>query len=230
MSHTLQSIKQWPEHERPRERLLSQGPSGLSDAELVAILLRSGTPGKDAVSFARELLQACGGLRGLVKENLLQPESFKGLGPAKKASLAAATEIARRQLREEITGKNVVSDPEAVMNYLLCSLRDRKREVFKILLLDKGNRVLKEADLFEGTLDQTFVYPREIVREALAAHAAAVILVHNHPSGRTEPSAEDRHMTEKIKAACETVGVKVLDHVIVGHNRFFSFKAEGLLE
>ncbi|MSR77706.1 MAG: JAB domain-containing protein [Candidatus Omnitrophica bacterium] len=224
-----QSIKSWPEKERPRERIFNHGSGSLSDAELVALLLRSGMRGKDVISFSRELLQQRGGLRGLFSSEWKGLEQVKGLGPAKIAAILAVKEICIRQLREEMMGKNVIQDPQSVMQYLYTSMRDHKREVFKVLFLDKGNRVIDEQDLFEGTVDQTAVHPREVVKAALDHHATAVILVHNHPSGRTQPSMEDRAMTCKLQGACHAVGISILDHIIIGDNQCFSFSEHRLL-
>lgn len=154
-------IHAWPKFERPRERLLAKGVETLSDAELLAVLLRTGVKGKDAVSLARELLAKSGGLRRFLAEELKTLKGEKGLGSAKIATLLAATEIARRALRQEIIGKNVIRDPESVLNYLYASMRDRKKEVFKVLFLDKANRVIDEVDLFHGTIDETAIHPRE---------------------------------------------------------------------
>lgn len=223
------SITNWPKRERPRERLLVEGAKALSDAELLAVLLRNGIKGKDAVVLGRELLAKHGGLRGFLSLEANALKGEKGLGQAKIAALLAVKEIARRSLREEIIGKNVVRDPESVIEYLHATMRDRKREVFKVLFLNKANRIIDEADIFEGTIDEATVHPRELVKAALDRHAAAIILVHNHPSGRTEPSPEDRTITAKLQSACLAVSIKVLDHVIVGDNSCFSFNERGLL-
>ena len=209
--------------------MLEQGACVLSDAELIAILLRNGTKGKDAISLSRELLHTFAGLRGLFSAGPEELQKVRGLGRAKSAALAAAMEIARRQLREEIVGKNIIRDPESVVHYLTLAMRDQKREVFKALFLNKANRILAERDLFHGTVDSSAVHPREVVKAALDHHATAVIFVHNHPSGRVTPSPEDRHMTQTLKAALETVSVKVLDHLIIGDNQHFSFCEHGLL-
>jgi len=228
--HHSKSIKFWPAAERPRERLLREGSAHLTDSELLAILIRNGLQGKDAISLGRELLTRFGGLRGLIAASSQELQTIKGLGPAKVAALLAALEIARRQLREEIHGKNIVKDPQSVYDYLISSLRDKKKEIFKVLFLNKANRILGESDMFEGTVDQTMVHPREILRSAIERNATSVILVHNHPSGRTQPSHEDLEMTRKIRAACETAGVIVLDHIIVADNEYFSFNEHQLLE
>jgi len=216
-------IRNWPSAERPREKMMENGPAALSDAELLAVLLRTGTRGKDAVAFSRDLVGQFGGLRGLMKQDLNALRKIKGLGPAKIASLLSATELARRQLKERVLLKDVVRDPQGVFEYLSFALRDRQKELFKVLYLNKANALIGEKDLFAGTVDEAAVHPREIVQSALERHATAVILVHNHPSGRTQPSREDVEITKKIKAACESVSIRVLDHVIIGHNDYFSF-------
>lgn len=222
------SIKLWPKSERPRERLRDHGVEALTDAELIALLLRNGVRGKDAIGLARDLVVRFGGLRGMAAANWNNLRKVKGLGPAKIASLLAASEITRRQLKEELIGTNAVRDPQTVLAYLTSSLRDKKKEIFKVLFLNKANIVLAAKDLFQGTVDETVVHPREIIQAALDLHATGIILVHNHPSGRIEPSTEDIQMTQKIKLACEAVSVKVVDHIIVGDNQFFSFREHGL--
>ena len=219
------SISTWPKSERPRERLLEKGAATLSDAEILAVLLRNGIKGKDAVALSRELLSQFGGIRGFLSADKRELKKIKGLGAAKIATLLAATEIARRSLREELIGKNVIRDPESVIAYLQASMRDKKKEVFKVLFLNKANRIIDEADLFEGTVDEAAVHPREVVKAALDCHATAIILVHNHPSGRVEPSAEDRVITHRIQAACSSVNIKMLDHIIVGGSRYHSLRA-----
>lgn len=223
-------IKSWPEAERPRERILSKDAQALSDAELLAILFGSGVRGMDAVSFARSILQEHGGLRGLFaleKEKLLK---IKGLGPAKIAALCAAGEIAKRKACETAFKADSVREPAAVIRYLQLSMQDQAVEIFKVLFLDKANKIIAESDMFRGTIDEAAVYPREIVRQAILKNATAVILVHNHPSGRVEPSPEDRELTRKVRSACSSVSVKVLDHIIIGDGHYFSFAEQGLLE
>lgn len=217
-------IRSWPAQERPRERIIEQGPAGLSDAELIALLLRNGIKGKDAITFARQLISEYGGLRGLFSAGYPELKKVKGLGAAKIAALLSAAELAKRELREELSGKDIVRDPQSVVDYLSADLRDRKKEIFKVLFLDRGNRILAERNLFHGTVDQAMVHPREIVKAALDLHASSVVLVHNHPSGRTEPSREDQEMTRKVQAALQTVSIKVLDHIIIGDNQYFSFR------
>lgn len=222
-------VLSWPESERPRERLLKHGAEALSDAELVALLLRNGAKGKDVMALARELLSQWGGIRGLFATECRSLFQIKGLGPAKISALLAVSEIAKRRQREEAIGKNVLRDPQAVISYLFSALRDQKREVFKVLFLNKANCVIAEKDLFYGTVDETAIHPREVVQAALEYHATGLILVHNHPSGRIQPSREDSEMTRKLQAACETISVRILDHIIIGDNQYFSFSEQHLL-
>ncbi|MCB9799302.1 MAG: DNA repair protein RadC [Candidatus Omnitrophica bacterium] len=222
-------IHQWPEAEKPRERLRRLGASQLTDAELLAILLRSGTVGKDAVHLAREMLARFGGIRSLLNAGVRDLECFSGLGAAKIATLLAVNELARRGQREGLLKKNALCDPGAVMEYLYTALSERKKEVFKVIYLDKANCILDERDLFHGTVDAAMVHPREVIHSALESHASALILVHNHPSGRTEPSREDRELTVQLKKACEAVGIQVLDHLIIGQHKYYSFREHGLL-
>lgn len=228
-SSQAQGIKSWPASERPRERLIQNGIGSLSDAELVAIQLRAGIKGKDAIALARELLARFGGLRGLLSVGRHELKQIKGLGDAKIAALLSAIEISKRQLKEEIIGKNIVRDPKSVMDYLYSTLRDKKREVFKVLFLNKANCIIAEEDLFEGTVDETAVHPREVLKAALEKSATGLILVHNHPSGRIFPSREDQEITRKLQSICMPVGVKILDHIIVGDNQYFSFSERNLL-
>ncbi len=225
----IKSIKQWPKGERPREKLLQRGSETLSDAELLAILFGHGIQGQDAVSFARSLLLEFGGLRGLLHQKPAAFGKIKGLGSAKTAMLAAVREIGLRQLREKMIGQNFIRSPQAVTDYLTAALRDQKREIFKVLFLDKTLRILGEKDLFYGTIDEAAVHPREIVKAALEYHASNLVLVHNHPSGKIDPSREDYEITQKIKAACQTVSVRVLDHIIIGENQYFSFSERNSL-
>ncbi|PIQ86184.1 MAG: hypothetical protein COV74_05775 [Candidatus Omnitrophica bacterium CG11_big_fil_rev_8_21_14_0_20_45_26] len=229
MANAQLSIKSWPVSERPRERLLAQGTEALSDAELLAIILRHGVQGKDAIALGRDLLSQHGGFRELLSKGVRDLSRTKGLGKAKIASLLALSEITKRTLREKIIGKSFIRDPESILDYLYVSLRDRKREVFKVIFLNKANQIIGEKDLFEGTVDSAAVHPREIVKAVLDHHATAVILVHNHPSGRTAPSNEDKDVTAGIVSACQTISTKVLDHLIIGNNQYFSFVEAGLM-
>jgi DNA repair protein RadC len=222
-------IADWPLQERPRERLLSQGAGGLSDAELVAVCLRSGVRGKSAVDLARELIARFGGLSGLLAADLPALLQAKGLGDAKAAQLASVLELARRSLRENLKANSALTSPGAVRDYLRLTLGARAHEVFVVLLLDAQHRVLSSAELFRGTLTQTSVYPREVVKAALAANAAAVIFAHNHPSGVAQPSQADELLTRQLKEALALVDIKVLDHFIVAGNQTLSFAERGLL-
>jgi DNA repair protein RadC len=223
------SIADWPSQERPRERLLAQGAAGLSDAELVAVCLRSGTRGKSAVDLARELIASFGGLAGLLGADLQKLLQVRGLGAAKSAQLAAVVELARRSLRDGLRAGNALTSPGAVRDYLRLALAARDHEVFVALFLDAQHRVLRSAELFRGTLTQTSVYPREVVKAALAANAAAVIFAHNHPSGLAQASLADELLTRQLKDALALVEIRVLDHFIVAGNQTLSFAERGLL-
>ncbi|MCA3220175.1 MAG: DNA repair protein RadC [Burkholderiales bacterium] len=222
-------IKDWPESERPRERLLSHGPATLSDAELLAIFLRTGVAGASALDLARALLQRFDGLNALVAASLTEFTATKGLGEAKYVQLQAAIELARRALDEELRRNTVLSSPDRVRQYLQLRLGQREHEVFAVLYLDAQNRLLKTEELFRGTLTQTSVHPREVVKQALRHNAAAVILAHNHPSGLAEPSRADELLTKVLKEALALVEVRVLDHLIVTANSAVSFAERGLL-
>ena len=198
-------IKSWPKSERPRELLLEKGSEYVSGAGLVAILLRTGIKGKDAVTLGRELLKHFSGLRGLLNANKKDLEEIKGLGTAKIAQLLAATEIAKRQLKEEIVGKTVIHGPEDVLEYLSLSMSNLKEEAFKVIYLNSANVVLAAEDLFKGTIDQSAVYPREIIKRAFELNASGLIFVHNHPSGNLEPSQYDLSLNEKLNKACHAV-------------------------
>jgi DNA repair protein RadC len=222
------AISHWPLAERPRERLLTQGPGALSDAELLAVLLRTGARGKSAVDLGRELLARFGGLCGLFASPARLVE-VKGLGSAKAAQLAAALEIARRSLNENLRSGDALTSPGAVRDYLRLALSAREHEVFLCVWLDAQHRALACEEIFRGTLTQTSVYPREIVKAALSANAAAVIFAHNHPSGAAQPSRADELLTRNLKDALALVEVKVLDHFIVARGHALSFAERGLL-
>ena len=225
---TKHGIKSWPKSERPRELLLEKGSEYVSDAGLVAILLRIGTEGKDAVTLARELLKHFGGLRGLLNADKKDLENIKGLGTAKIAQLLAATEIAKRQLKEEIVGKAVINGPEDVLEYISLSMSNLKEEVFKVIYLNSANVVLAAEDLFKGTVDQSAVYPREIIKRAFDLNASGLIFVHNHPSGTLKPSKHDLSLNEKLVKACRAVDLTPLDHLIIGPIGHISFKEKDL--
>lgn len=223
------TIKDWPEDERPRERLLAHGPQVLSDAELIALFLRTGTAGRTALDLGREALARFGGLSGLLAAAPAELTSIPGLGPAKSAQLQAVLELARRSLREDVRRDSVLGSPAAVRDYLRLTLARREHEVFMALFLDAQNRLLVAEELFRGTLTQTSVYPREVVKRALALNAAAVILAHNHPSGVAEPSRSDEMLTANLRQALAMVDVRVLDHLIVAGAAMVSFAERGLL-
>lgn len=210
------SIRDWPAAERPREKLLAQGAAALSDAELLAIFLRTGLPGLSAVDMARQLLRDFGSLRALLEAGLPDFASHAGLGPAKFAQLQAVLEMARRHLAERLQRDSALESPQAVRDYLKARLRHEPHEVFACLFLDARHRVLAFEALFQGSIDGASVYPRQVVKRALAHNAAALILTHNHPSGVAEPSQADRSLTLRLKEALALVDVRVLDHFIVG--------------
>lgn len=224
------SLTERPSSERPREKLLERGPEVLSDAELVAILLRTGVPGQDAIALAHSLIQEFGSLYGLLSAPSKALTGKLGLGPAKTAQLIAVLELARRTLREEMAQGVSLSSVDSVRRYLQLSLAHRKFEIFHALWLDAQNRLIASEELFRGTLNQTSVYPREVVRRALQHNAAAVIFAHNHPSGVADPSGADEHLTTQLQAALRLVDVQVLDHFIVaGLGEPYSFSERGKL-
>jgi len=223
------SITDWPEDERPREKLLKHGADTLSHAELLAIFLRTGLPGKSAVDLARDLLEEFGGLVGLLSAHETEFCKAKGLGKAKFAQLQAVLELSRRYLFDEIAGRDVLTSPEATRQYLKARLRAYPHEVFACLFLDNRHRVIEYRELFRGTIDGASVHPREVVREAMRWNAAAVIFAHNHPSGVAEPSQADLRITQRLREALDLVEVRVLDHIVVGEGGGTSFAERGLL-
>ncbi|MGY2373709.1 RadC family protein [Pseudomonas sp. SDO524_S393] len=210
------SIRDWPAAERPREKLLEGGAQSLSDAELLAIFLRTGVSGRSAVDLARHLLAQFGGLRPLLEANLALFSQQLGLGPAKFAQLQAVLEMARRHMAERLRSDSVLESPRAVRDYLKAMLRHEPHETFGCLFLDSKHRVLGFEVMSQGTINSAMVYPRQVVKRALAYNAAALILCHNHPSGSLEPSAADRKLTKLLQTALEVIDVRVLDHIIVG--------------
>ena len=221
--------RDWPAGEGPREKLLQRGAQALSDVELLAVILRTGRPGASALDVARDLLQRAGDLAGLMGLERDDLEAEPGLGPGKVAQLHAARELARRCAEQTLRGGDVMSSPERTRIFLQYHLGGRDREVFCCLFLDSQHRLLCCEDLFLGTLDGAAVYPREVAVRALRNRAAAVILAHNHPSGVAEPSAADRRITERLSAALGLLDIRVLDHIIVGRGRTFSFAEQGLV-
>lgn len=223
------TITQWPAEQRPRERLLAGDAARVSDAELLAVLLRTGQRGRSAVELGNELLTEYGGLRGLLGARQAQALSRPGLGPARWALLQASVELSRRSLREELRARDTLQSPGTVRDFLALWLRDRGFEIFAGLFLDSQNRLICAEELFRGTLTQTAVYPREVARRALELNCAGIIFAHNHPSGVAEPSAADRMLTDALRSALRPLDIPVLDHLIVAGNRCFSFAEAGLL-
>lgn len=221
------SIRDWPAAERPREKLLDQGSASLSDAELLAIFLRTGVSGKSAVDLARHLLLQFGSLRALMEADQLTFSRQLGLGPAKFAQLQAVLEMARRHLAERLRRDSVLDSPLVVRDYLKALLRHEPHEVFGCLFLDAKNRVLAFEALFRGSIDTTSVYPRQVIKRALAHNAAALILCHNHPSGVAEPSQADRVLTKRLQKALDLIDVRVLDHFIIGEGDPLSMSEYG---
>ncbi|MFT5691075.1 MAG: DNA repair protein RadC [Oceanicoccus sp.] len=223
------AITDWPEAERPREKLIKLGASSLSNAELLAIFLRTGTPGMTAVDLSRQLLSQFGGLRALLSAD--QGEFCKGygLGLAKFAQLQAVLEIGRRHLQEGMERGDSLTSADMTRQYLTAKLRDQQQEQFACLFLDSQHRVINFEILFYGTIDSASVYPREVVKRCLQLNAAAVILAHNHPSGVAEPSQADERITARLIAALALVDIRVLDHFIVGDGQLVSFAERGLL-
>ncbi|MGY1489507.1 RadC family protein [Methylobacillus pratensis] len=223
------AITDWPEGERPREKVLAAGAMTLSDAELLAIFLRTGVAGKSAVDLARDLLTRFSSLNGIFSASVEEICQVHGMGESKFVQLQAIFEMSRRALLEEIQGRDVLTSPQAVRQYLSLKIGALPREVFMGIFLDAQHRVLAIEELFSGTLTQTSVYPREVVKCALRHNAAAMIFAHNHPSGVAEPSQADRALTEALKAALNLIDIRVLDHFVVAGNQIVSFSERGLL-
>lgn len=223
------AISDWPHTERPREKLLSRGPAALSDADLLAIFLRTGCAGKSAVDLARELLSRFGSLRALLDASQAQFCQAKGLGPAKFAQLQAVLEMARRHLAEALSQGSCLSSSNQVKEYLIAQLRHQQRELFVALFLDSQHRLLAYEVISAGTLNCAAVYPREVVKLALRYNAAAVIFAHNHPSGVAQPSNCDHDLTRALSKALQLLDIRTLDHVIVGEGSCFSFAENGVL-
>ncbi|RZI40773.1 JAB domain-containing protein [Herbaspirillum sp. HC18] len=221
------AITDWPEDQRPRERLIKHGPHILSDAELLAVFLRVGVNGKSAVDLGRDMIGRFGSLQGLFSANLAEFSTLHGLGPAKFAQLQAVMELARRSLIEELRTGETLGSPQTVKQYLQLLLAKKPYESFAVLFLDVKNRLIAAEELFRGTLMHTSVYPREVVKTALAHNAAGLILAHNHPSGTPEPSTADRMLTSALKQALALVDVRVLDHFIVAGKHVYSFAEHG---
>jgi len=229
MTHSGLTIKHWPEQERPRERLLQLGPTQLTDAELLAIVLRTGHQGVSALDLARKLIQSHGGLRAVLEAPLGIIRTQPGLGPAKYAQLQASMELARRHFKETLARSAPLTNPEVTRDYLRAALRDRPHEVFCALMLDTRHRVISFEELFNGTIDSAQVHPRVVVERALGRRAAALIIAHNHPSGVAEPSQADLCITKRLADALALVEIRLLDHFIVGDSEVISLAERGLV-
>jgi DNA repair protein RadC len=222
-------LKDLPQEARPREKLLSRGPAALSDAELLALLLRSGIQGKNVLQLAQELVDRFGGVAGLLHTPAEALKTVKGLGPAKRAELVAVLELARRALAQQLTQKPLFNTPQVVRDYLQLQLGGLHHEVFAVLFLDSQHRLIALEEMFRGTLTQTSVYPREVVKQALTLNASSVVLAHNHPSGTAQPSRADEALTHTLKAALALVDVRVLDHFVVTASQAVSMAELGLV-
>jgi DNA repair protein RadC len=222
-------LKDLPQDARPREKLLARGPGALSDAELLALLLRTGLPGKNALQMGQELVNTFGGIGGLLHTSADALKKIKGLGPAKRAEIVAVLELARRALASQLQEKTMFDSPQAIRDYLQLQLGGRDHEIFAVLFLDTSHRLIVLEEMFRGTLSQTSVYPREVVVRALALNAASVVLAHNHPSGVAQPSRADESITQTLKAALALVDVRVLDHFIVTATASVSMAELGLM-
>ena len=222
-------LKDLPQDARPREKLLARGPGALSDAELLALLLRTGLPGKNALQMGQELVDTFGGLSGLLHTGADALKKIKGLGPAKRAEIVAVLELARRALASQLQEKTMFSNPQAIRDYLQLQLGGREHEIFAVLFLDTSHRLIVLEEMFRGTLTQTSVYPREVVVRALALNAANVVLAHNHPSGTAQASRADEAITHTLKAALALIDVRVLDHFIVTASKAVSMAELGLI-
>lgn len=222
-------IKSLPQEVRPREKILSKGPSSLTDCELLAILLRTGIVGKGVLQMASEILKHFGGLTGLLSTGALELKKIKGLGPAKRAELMAVLELARRSIMQDMEDRPVFTSPGIVREYVQMLLGNKSREVFAVLFLNAQNHLLASDEMFHGTLGEASVYPREIVQRCIQHQAAAVIFAHNHPSGSLQPSASDIELTHNLRKVLAMIGVNVLDHIIVTRNASLSMAESGLI-
>jgi DNA repair protein RadC len=222
-------LKDLPPDARPREKLLARGPEALADAELIALLLRTGLKGRSVLQLAEQMLTEFGGLTGLLQATPDDLKRIKGLGPAKRAEMSAVLELARRSLAQELMQRPVFDSPTRVKDYLRLQIGGKPHEVFVVLFLDAQNRLIRCEEMFRGTLTQTSVYPREVLKRALELGAAAVLLAHNHPSGAAEPSRADEYLTQTLNKALALIDVRVLDHLVVSQSEVVSFAERGLL-
>ena len=224
-------IKSWPQDDRPREKLLKKGAGALSNSELLAILLRTGVKGSSAIDLARKMLAKFGTFRNMSHTDAREWEEFKGLGPAKIAQIKAALEIGRRFREDEVLGgKQKISTAKEVVDIIMPQMRDLKTEVFKVVYLNSNNKIIDIADAANGTVNQAAPIVREIIHGALQKFAAAIICVHNHPSANIAPSPEDKKITGELSAAAKLLGIRMLDHIIIGDGNYFSFADEGIME
>ncbi|MGI9345202.1 MAG: RadC family protein [Gammaproteobacteria bacterium] len=222
-------IKNWRETDRPREKILSQGSNALSDAELIAIILHTGTRTLNVIDMASQLLAEAGNLRSLLQNPNQYLSTTKGIGPAKTARMMAAVEIGRRYLGQFPTRGMQMSGPDVVKKLLISKLRDREHESFVVLFLDNRHKLLQYAEMFHGTIDSASVHPREIIKQSMLHNAAALIVAHNHPSGVSTPSSADKRLTQRLKSALSLMEIRLLDHLIVGESGVFSFSESGML-
>jgi len=229
MKKYILKIKDWPEHERPRERLIKYGADKLQDAELLAIILRTGGVEDTAIDLARILLNKFGNFRGLDAKSVSELCEINGVGPAKAAQIKAALEIGKRMAAEQVKIKEKINTCGDVYNLVGPYMRDLNREEFKIILLTSRNNLILERTVFEGSLTESIVNAREIVKEALNNAAAGIVFVHNHPSGDPSPSTEDKNLTRRLVNACKLVGIRPYDHIIIGKDRYYSFAEDGLI-
>lgn len=223
------AIKEWPQERRPRERLIREGAAALSDAELLAVFLRTGIPGKDAVQLGQQILHHFGSLQAMFGASLEAFSALRGLGPAKFAQLQAVMELARRAILEEIKAGQALNSPRAVKEYLRITFSGKDFESFHVLFLDVKNRLIDAREMFRGTLTHTSVYPREVVKAALACNAASIMLAHNHPSGTPDPSESDLLLTRALVQAMALVDIRILDHFVVAGHQVHSFAEHGQL-
>ena len=224
------TVKDWPDEERPRERLVKHGVNFLTDAELLGIILVKGYQGKTSVEVAKDLLSETKNLRKLDSLSYPEMSSVKGIGLAKFAQIKAALEIGKRLLRETNLPKKKIHNALDLVNYYEPCMRDLKKEKFKVILLDVKNKIIRDIDISVGSLTESIVHPREVLKEIIKESAASVIFLHNHPSGESNPSKNDLDITDRLVEACNIIGVKVLDHIILGEDNYTSFAQEGLLK
>jgi DNA repair protein RadC len=223
-------INSWPEDDRPREKLLKKGAGALSNSELLAILLRTGVRGNSAIDLARQILERFGTFRNMSHTDMREWKEFKGLGPAKIAQIKAALEIGRRFREDEVlTSKQKIASAKDVVSIIMPQMRDLKTEVFKVVYLNSNNRIINISDAALGTVNHAMPIVREIIHSALQQFAAAIICIHNHPSANIAPSPEDTKFTQELTAAGKLMGIKVLDHVIIGNDDYFSFADQGMM-